>query len=467
MFRRMFLLFILGPLIFSGCAGRQYLIKHTPEVNKEDRSIESERMQIVKEFHEAVKETTEESLDISSLIKITNFEGEGEISSLALSNDGKYLLFQTYAAYGLNKRFKIWSINADTGKGLRYLNEGDSNDLYPCWFPDREKFAFVSDRSGIMKIWVMNQSGIGGLTQLTFSNSYEESPDISPDGGRMAFVSYSFGNPKPHLWTMSIDGANLTELCEGKNPKYSPDGNKILFITERIIKDKKQAQLWLINSNGSYLTHLFNCEADCMDANWSPDGKQIVFSTDRPGKDKKEEGDFNIWLINSDGTGLTQLTGNSSYDGNPVFSRDGKFIYFVSNRGLIWNIWKMKIFQEKDTLPVVVKAVPEEKIKQAEKEKIIPPNPPVKVTAISSFNKIKIYWRPAEWKAEYGYNIYKSRKPGGPYEKINKSPVISASFFDYDIETDIEYYYAVTVVNMNTHSESSNSSEVKAILQKD
>ena len=60
-----------------------------------------------------------------------------------------------------------------------------------------------------------------------------------------------------------------------------------------------------------------------------PDGKRIIFasnSADPKGRD------FDLWIVNDDGTGLERVTYNDSFDGFPMFSPDGKKLVFASNR---------------------------------------------------------------------------------------------------------------------------------------
>ena len=58
---------------------------------------------------------------------------------------------------------------------------------------------------------------------------------------------------------------------------------------------------------------------------------------------------FDIWMMNADGTDRTQLTVNGSYDSRPAVSPDGKYIYFMSNRGAkrelaeYWQIWRIEL----------------------------------------------------------------------------------------------------------------------------
>jgi Tol biopolymer transport system component len=64
----------------------------------------------------------------------------------------------------------------------------------------------------------------------------------------------------------------------------------------------------------------------------SPDGKEIAFMSRR-------DGNWNIYIMNSDGTGLRPLTDDAAEDGLPTWSPDGKVIAFVSNRGGPWAVW--------------------------------------------------------------------------------------------------------------------------------
>ena len=72
---------------------------------------------------------------------------------------------------------------------------------------------------------------------------------------------------------------------------------------------------------------------------WSPDGSRLIFQSSK--KDKK---DADLFVIDSDGNNLTQLTINKSYDGQPYWTQDG-YIYFVSDRGNDpgnYQIWRFK-----------------------------------------------------------------------------------------------------------------------------
>ncbi|MBN2103975.1 S9 family peptidase [bacterium] len=80
----------------------------------------------------------------------------------------------------------------------------------------------------------------------------------------------------------------------------------------------------------------------------SPDGKQIVFTLRRTDL-KANRGRKDIWLINQNGSDLRQLTQHEADDYNPVWSRDGKAVYFLSSRSEYVQVWRIDIQDAKVT----------------------------------------------------------------------------------------------------------------------
>ena len=73
-----------------------------------------------------------------------------------------------------------------------------------------------------------------------------------------------------------------------------------------------------------------------VDPSFSPDGSKIVFTSDR-------SGNFDIWLMNSNGTGALQLTFDGSEQKNPAWAPDGERVAYVSNEGGDYSIWVMSL----------------------------------------------------------------------------------------------------------------------------
>jgi dipeptidyl aminopeptidase/acylaminoacyl peptidase len=115
------------------------------------------------------------------------------------------------------------------------------------------------------------------------------------------------------------------------NPQYSPDGQKIVFASDR----SGNFEIWLCNaglSNAKQLTTLNASESGS--PSWFPDGRRIVFDSDK-------EGNFDIYVVDADGGAPQRLTSDPADDSTPSVSRDGKTIYFSSRRTGSREVWRM------------------------------------------------------------------------------------------------------------------------------
>ena len=101
----------------------------------------------------------------------------------------------------------------------------------------------------------------------------------------------------------------------------APATGKIAFTSAR----DGDSEIYVMNADGSGHTNLTNHPAFDEDPTWSPDGSQIAFISDR-------DGDSEIYVMNADGSGQTNLTNNPAIDADPAWSPDGTQIAFTSNR---------------------------------------------------------------------------------------------------------------------------------------
>ncbi len=187
------------------------------------------------------------------------------------------------------------------------------------------------------------------------SDTLEYSFSVGKDA--VAFASYSANATDPWIEAAARDGSGTTQRATGLSPQISPDGNSIVYIHRP--ESGGKYRISTVNTRGPIITHevVQNDDVDYFDPHWSPDGGLIVFCSPSRGKDqpddiKKEpnpayhdaeqEHSF-LWIVTADGQRSIRLTRNESFDSNPVFDRNGRTIYFRSNRGGVWNIWKLNL----------------------------------------------------------------------------------------------------------------------------
>ena len=194
-------------------------------------------------------------------------------------------------------------------------------DVHPDWSPDGSRIAFSSEISGITNIWLMDPDG-GSKVQLTGSSQRDTRPCWHPGGDTIVFnrpereniwaIDVSLGEPS--TFEIYSDG------CEDQAPRYSPDGEKIAF-------EKNPDETWeifTINSDGSGLFQVTDLPGTWQQkADWHPDGTRIAFAR------WSHAGEHGIWTIHPDGENLTKVCDKGRQ--TPRWSRNGTKIAFESS----------------------------------------------------------------------------------------------------------------------------------------
>jgi len=230
-------------------------------------------------------------------------------------------------------RLNLWSIKPD-GTGRTQITSSFVQALFPAISPDGSRVAFSSMDTGVWYIYLVSMEGTDPVQFTTFSSAV---PHWSPDGLRLVFNSDHDDEPKdtPDLWGMDIDGTNLVEYIDRPatadfNGQWSPDGNRILFVSNR----DGNYNLYVINIDKTGLKRLtFNPAADHNPC-WSPDGNRIAFVSDR-------SGNMEIYVMDADGSSVVRLTDSPGYDSSPAWSPSGDRIVFESDRDGQGDLWIM------------------------------------------------------------------------------------------------------------------------------
>jgi dipeptidyl aminopeptidase/acylaminoacyl peptidase len=206
------------------------------------------------------------------------------------------------------------------------------------------RIAFTSDRDGNGNIFSALPDG-SGLTRLTTDPRDDAQAAWSPDGRRIAFRSRRDGQFE--VYVMGAAGSDQTRLTttltgtatnppSSTQPSWSPDGRRLLFRSNR----DGDYDIWVMDADGSDVEQVLNDPGDERYPGFSPDGRKIVFRSDR-------DGDPEIFVMDANGTNIVQLTSNDLFDSAPAWSPDGTQIAFeraVSETGPghpTYEIWVM------------------------------------------------------------------------------------------------------------------------------
>lgn len=193
------------------------------------------------------------------------------VGSYSLSPSGKRAL--------IDARGDIFSVPLENGETENLTNTQGVREIFPVWSPDGKQIAYYSDVTGEYEMYLIeNKKGAQPRKLTSGSKAWKYTAEWSPDSKRLAY-------------------------------------------SDRTLK------LWLVDvTTGSQKAIDEASAEEIRDYSFSPDGDWIAYSKSSPNYQSA------LWLYHISTGNRHQITDASFSDGNPVFSRDGKFLFFLSNR---------------------------------------------------------------------------------------------------------------------------------------
>ncbi len=227
---------------------------------------------------------------------------------------------------------RIFAINPD-GKGERLILGSTTLQSEPSWSPDHTKVVYAGGAGNLQDIYVLDVA-TNAVTQLTSDLLADSFPTWSPDGSRIAFVRFDakLESPEAQLGVVNVDGTGEEIIVnEGVAPariSWSPSGGQIAFaeLEDAAEGEVKVPRIKFIGPSGAGLSNLIGVDTG-HSPDWSPDGSKLVFLQ---GNTTETE----VFTIGIGGSGLQRVTdGSLDFITRVSWSPDGKRLVFSSGQG--------------------------------------------------------------------------------------------------------------------------------------
>jgi Tol biopolymer transport system component len=219
----------------------------------------------------------------------------------AWSPNGTEILFTSNRGDG--EKLDLFVMNID-GQIVHQLTQTpDVHEGDPDWIGDTIVYTYSAEDEEVQSIWAMAPDGTGAR-QVTFPPARDKSdlafkygdfdPNLSPDGQQVAFErqmddDFFFVDRQIGRWDVFIastgggEERNLTNEEEAAGfPKWSPDGQTILFLSHRVEAGKPLIALYTIDATGSNRreVHIPLRNVAPLSGEWLPDGEHIIFAVE-------------------------------------------------------------------------------------------------------------------------------------------------------------------------------------------
>jgi TolB protein len=293
------------------------------------------------ELQTGFPDDTGERFDGGSNVAQITFATEGACSDPDVDPAGERIVF---ASTQHSPTSDIY-LKSTRGRTLTQMTTDPADDIMPVFHPSGNRIAFASNRSGNWDIYVMSVDG--------------GQPMKVPDGRRLIYCKLGSQSGRWEMWVVDTENPGVRRFLDyGLFPQWCPDParSKILFQRARQ-RGSRYFGVWTldyINGDSVHPTEIVSAgNAAVINPAWSADGSRIVFVTVVEPDENADEDSLveqsDVWIVNLDGSGRTNLTNGHYANYQPVWGNDGR-VFFVSNRTGVDNIWAVTTFRAMDAI---------------------------------------------------------------------------------------------------------------------
>ena len=249
-----------------------------------------------------------------------------QLNTIALSPDNKSVAFIS----SKNDRSNIF-VKSSEARGASMQRSYNSEVNSISYSPDGESICYSEEGvDGYRSIKIINAKQGSMVQQISPNYVYDFNPKYSPNGKRIFFERLEGSNYS--IWSYSFETGSFSSHCYGKCPV--PISDEEFLCTRK--NSKGYWEIWRINFvKGSESVIASLSDRSFTSPSLSPDGNWMVcVSTTKPSKRLFVQRNLDLYIMRMDGLSTpSQLTFYKGTDYQPVWSPDGKFIYFMSQRG--------------------------------------------------------------------------------------------------------------------------------------